>query len=105
MTSTYYDRDGHLATLMRRLAPLRFARLERVLLRRHQAEIPPALVRTVPSFDMALRIEARMAANHPELTRALGTVAHGPVRQAVGSHGWAIAPGSRLALQRRRVRK
>ncbi len=32
LTSTYYDRDGHIATLMRRLAPVAFNRLEGVLL-------------------------------------------------------------------------
>ena len=104
MTSTYYDRDGHLATLLRRLAPLRFGRLESVLLRRHEPEIPPALVRTVPSFDVALRMEARMAANHPKITRCSGTLAHRSVRQAIGPHCWAIAPGCRLALQRCRLR-
>ena len=41
------------------------------LLRRHEPEIPAALVRTVPSFDVALRIEARMAASHPRIARAL----------------------------------
>jgi starch synthase len=71
VTSTYYNRDGHLATLLRRLAPLAFGRLEGVLLRRYQPEIPPALVCTVPSFDVALRIEARTAPGHPKITRAL----------------------------------
>ena len=71
VTSTYYDRAGYLATLLRRLAPIRYARLERILLRRHEPEIPRALVRTVPSFDVALRIEGRMAASHPQITRAL----------------------------------
>ncbi len=71
VTSTYYDRAGYLATLLRRLAPIRYARLERILLRRHEPEIPRDLVRTVPSFDVALRIEGRMAASHPQITRAL----------------------------------
>ena len=71
LTSTYYDRDGHIATLVRRLAPVAFNRLEGVLLRRHEPEIPPALVRSVPSFDVALRMEARAATNHPQITRAL----------------------------------
>jgi alpha-maltose-1-phosphate synthase len=71
VTSTYYDRDGHLASIMRRLAPHALARLEGVLLRRHEPEIPAALVRTLPSFDVALRIEARMAASRPRIARAL----------------------------------
>jgi alpha-maltose-1-phosphate synthase len=71
VTSTYYDRAGYLATLLRRLAPLEFARLEGVLLRRHEPEIPTALVHTVLSFDVALRMEGRMAASHPRLRRAL----------------------------------
>jgi len=71
VTSTYYDPDGHLAALMRRLAPRAFARFEEVLLRRNDPQIPAALVRTVPSFDVALRMETRMAARHPQITRGL----------------------------------
>jgi len=71
VTSCYYNPDGRLPGLLRRLAPDRFARLERVLLRRHDPEIPPARVRPVPSFDMALRLEIRLAGKRPQLKRAL----------------------------------
>ncbi|HZW31950.1 MAG TPA: hypothetical protein VFF52_14665, partial [Isosphaeraceae bacterium] len=35
LTASYYDRGGRLARLARRLVPDRLARLERLLLRRH----------------------------------------------------------------------
>ena len=45
--------------------PVHFLRLERVLLRRHDPEIPAAVVQTVPSFDMLLRLEARLGQRLP----------------------------------------
>jgi len=71
VTSYYYDRDSYLAATARRLVPERFARFEPVLLRRHDPEIPPAVVRPIPSFDLALRLEAGPAQNHPRLKRVL----------------------------------
>ncbi len=60
LTSSYYDPEGRLAKLARRFAPNRFLSLEKALLRRHDAEIPAALVSTVPSVDLSLRLEARI---------------------------------------------
>src|SRR5271165_2548920 len=61
LTSSYYDPNGPLATLARRLDPNRLSRLESFLLRRHHAEIPANSVSTVLSVDLSLRIEARLA--------------------------------------------
>jgi hypothetical protein len=41
------------------------------LLRRHDPEIPPGCVRAHPSFDLAVRIESRLAGRHPWLKRAV----------------------------------
>ena len=66
VTAFYYDPASRLASLSRRLAPARFSRLEQVLLRRHDAEIPSDVVQTVPSFDLLLRLEARLGRKAPE---------------------------------------
>jgi alpha-maltose-1-phosphate synthase len=71
VTASYYDPASRLASISRRLAPAQFAQLERVLLRRHDPEIPPALVQTVPSFDVLLRLEARLGERLPHLGRVL----------------------------------
>src|SRR5271166_5892414 len=65
LTAAYYKRDGLVPALARRLIPGCYARLERVLLRRHEAEIQQSSVRAVPSFDLALRLEARLGNDHP----------------------------------------
>jgi starch synthase len=71
VTACYYDPAGRFASLSRRLAPDRFSRLEQVLLRRYDAEISPATVQTVPSFDLLLHLEARLGETHPKLGRTL----------------------------------
>jgi glycosyltransferase involved in cell wall biosynthesis len=71
LTSTYYDPHRRWPSLARQVAPGGFARLERVLLRRHDPEIPRASVRMIPSFDMALQLEARLGKDRPRLARAL----------------------------------
>jgi alpha-maltose-1-phosphate synthase len=71
VTSFYYDRQGKLARTARRLAPARFARLERILKRRHDPEIPPARTRALASFDLALKLEAGLAGRRPRLSRSL----------------------------------
>ncbi len=65
VTASYYDPAGPLASLCRRVAPEQFARLERLLLRRHDPEIPAAVVQTFPSFDLSLRLEAHSAKSSP----------------------------------------
>jgi alpha-maltose-1-phosphate synthase len=71
VTASYYNPASRLASIGRRLAPARFAHLERILLRRHDAEIPPALVHNNPSFDLLLRLEFRLGKRLPHLSRAL----------------------------------
>ncbi len=71
LTSSYYDPDGPLAGLARKLAPGRFSRLEKVLLQRHDAELPAALVSMVPTVDLSLRLEARLAGRRQSLKRRL----------------------------------
>ena len=71
LTSSYYDPDGPLAALARRLDPQRLSRLESVLLRRHNAEIPADRVSTVPCVDLSLRIEARLAGRSQTFKRLL----------------------------------
>ena len=59
VTSSYYDPTGFLATIGRRLAPTQFDHWEKVLRRRYDPEIPATRVTAIPSFDLALRLEAR----------------------------------------------
>ncbi|QEH31702.1 Alpha-D-kanosaminyltransferase [Aquisphaera giovannonii] len=69
VTSAYYDPGRALPGLARRVAPRAFGRLERVLLRRHDPEIPGGRVVGVPSVDLAIRLESR--AGGPAARRAL----------------------------------
>ena len=71
VTATYFNPAARLPSICRRLAPARFGRLERILQRRHDPEIPPALVHDAPSFDLLLRLEARLEERLPHLNRAL----------------------------------
>jgi hypothetical protein len=71
VTSCYYDPESNLAALARRHFPQRFARLERILHRRHDPEIPTTRVAAVPSVDLALRLEAALANSHRGITREL----------------------------------
>jgi hypothetical protein len=71
LTASYYKPDGRLASLARRIAPDRLARLGPWLLRRHDPEIPADRVDADPGFDLALRLESRLAANWPRLRRAV----------------------------------
>jgi glycosyltransferase involved in cell wall biosynthesis len=71
ITASYYDPRGRRARLARRLAPAQFERLERLLLRRHDAEIPAERVRAHPWYDLAIRLESRLAASWPRTRRAV----------------------------------
>ncbi len=73
-TAFYYGGDDSLSALGRRLAPEQFARWQRVLRRRHHPEIPRVRVRSVWSYDVALRLEDR-------LPRARGRVARWRTRR------------------------
>jgi len=71
VTSCYYDPRGAFAGLARRIAPRRFDRFEGVLFRRHDPEIPAGRVQSIPSFDLALRLEGFLARRSPRLKRAV----------------------------------
>jgi starch synthase len=60
--TAYYDRGpGRLEALGGRIAPAQFNRLRRQLARRFDPEIPVERVRSAWGFDLALRLEARLA--------------------------------------------
>jgi glycosyltransferase involved in cell wall biosynthesis len=60
------------------LAPARFARAQRYLRRRHEPEIPAERVRSAWSYDVALRLESRLAARR---SSARGRVARWRTRR------------------------
>ncbi len=68
VTASYYNPAGRMARLARRIAP---SRLERLLLRSHDAEIPADRVRAHPSYDLAIRIEARLGSAWPRARHAV----------------------------------
>ncbi len=65
VTAFYYPGGSRLSELARRVAPLRFSRVDRLLRRRHEPEIPPERVKSDWSFDLALLAERRLASRHP----------------------------------------
>jgi alpha-maltose-1-phosphate synthase len=67
VTAFYYPADGLISRLSRRVAPLRFGGVERLLRRRHEPEIPARRVRSDWGFDLALAAESRLAANRPDI--------------------------------------
>jgi alpha-maltose-1-phosphate synthase len=71
LTSSYYDPGAPLATLARRLVPNRFSSLEKVLLRRHDGEIPADRVSTIPCVDLSLQVEARLSGRSQTVKRLL----------------------------------
>ncbi|SIN91760.1 Glycosyltransferase Family 4 [Singulisphaera sp. GP187] len=60
-TAYYYRGVGRLGTLASRVAPERFARLQRTLARRFDPKIPGAQVRASWGYDVALRFEEQLA--------------------------------------------
>ena len=69
LTGYYYRERPALAAVGRRLAPGSFARLDRALRRRHDPEIPVDQVRSAWGYDVAVRIEGRLAGRRPEVRR------------------------------------
>lgn len=67
LTAYYYRGEGPLTAVARALAPARYARLQRVLRRRHDPEIPAARVWSSPVYDMALGLENRLAGRRPRV--------------------------------------
>src|SRR5262249_1977089 len=68
LTGYYFRRNAALAALGR-LAPGSYRRVERVLRRRHDPEIPSGRVRSAWSYDVAVRLESRLAARRPGARR------------------------------------
>jgi len=71
VTSYYYDPESLASSLARRVSPRAFARWQRLLVRRHDVEIPAARVSSVPSVDVALKLESKLAGRRPRLKRAV----------------------------------
>ena len=60
--TAYYDRGERRAgAVVRRVFPKQYAKLRNALRRRHDAEIPGDRVHSVPSYDVALRLENRLS--------------------------------------------
>jgi glycosyltransferase involved in cell wall biosynthesis len=70
-TASYYNPDGPVARLASRVAPARLDRIERILLRRHDPEIPADRVRGHPSYDLAIRLESRLSPTWPRARRTV----------------------------------
>lgn len=69
LTGYYYQGPGRFEGIGRRLSPKRAERWGRALRRRFDPEIPASLVRSAWSFDLALRVEARLGASRPTARR------------------------------------
>ncbi|WP_240907412.1 glycosyltransferase family 4 protein [Paludisphaera rhizosphaerae] len=69
VTSFYHDPDGLSTAMARRLTPRLYDRCRRFLERRHHEEIPADRVVGVPSVDLALKLESRLAGSRPQLKR------------------------------------
>jgi hypothetical protein len=71
LTAFYYGPSDAPYALARRLIPSQMARWERVLRRRHDAEIPRARVRSSWSYDLSLALENRLVAHSSAAARWL----------------------------------
>ena len=65
VTGFYHRGHGRLLETVRQLAPCRFARIRRQLMRRHDRRIPPEKVASAWSYDAAVQLEAKLAARKP----------------------------------------
>ena len=65
VTGFYYRGEGRVTWLVKQLAPSQYPRVHRQLLRRHERLIPVDRVKSIWSFDAALRLEARLARSKP----------------------------------------
>ena len=70
-TAYYYRGEGSLNSAARLIAPQTFAKCDRLLRRRHHADIPGALVRSDWGYDIAIRLEGRLAGWSVALRRAV----------------------------------
>ena len=71
LTAYYYRERPALAAVGQRLAPGSFSRIDRALRRRHDPAIPADRVRSAWSYDVAVRVEGRLAGRRPEVRREL----------------------------------
>lgn len=60
-TAYYYRGAGRVGSLVSRVAPIRYARLQRALSRRFDPNIPGERVRSSWGYDVALRLEEQLA--------------------------------------------
>lgn len=71
VTAYYYQTRPKLTALGQRIAPGAFGRIDRALRRRFDPEIPAERVRSAWSFDVAIRLEDRLAVRSPGGRRKL----------------------------------
>ena len=64
-TGFYYRGHGRASEVARQLAPCRYRQIRRKLMRRHDRAIPGEKVLAAWGFDLALAIEAKLAARKP----------------------------------------
>ena len=69
LTGYYYRERPALAAIGRAVAPGPFTRVDRALRRRFDPEIPADLVRSAWGYDVAVRLEGRLASRRPEARR------------------------------------
>lgn len=97
VTSYYHDPDGLGATLARKLAPRAYDRCRGFLARRHEDDIPADRVASLPSVDLALKAESKLA-GRPGLRRATARArTHWFDRRLAGELA-ASRPGALLAF-------
>ncbi len=65
VTGFYYRGHNRATEMARQLVPCRFARIRRQLMRRHDRQIPGDKVASAWSYDVALQLEAKLAARRP----------------------------------------
>ncbi len=98
VTSYYHDPDGAVARIARALAPAAYDRRRGFLARRHDVEIPADRVASLPSVDLALKLESRVGGRSPGLRRAAGKArTHWFDRRLAGILA-ASRPGALLAF-------
>jgi glycosyltransferase involved in cell wall biosynthesis len=71
LTAFYYNEASKIAGIARGVAPSRFSRCEEWLNRRRDPEIPSQRVRSVWSYDLAVKFESRLRPERAALKRAV----------------------------------
>ena len=93
VTACYYDPGSRLASLARRLVPGRFSRIERILLRRHDPEIPSSgrAERSRPSTCCS-GSKPGLVTSRPGVSPRTGPVADRALRRSTGTHDRSSSP-------------